>query len=169
VEGSTVWAQEQLPQLREELKALKRRIAELRTMAPDNQRLQLVAASASQYINGLEKAYASTSEELRRALNTAKATIDGMQDFLASFKDNPGRRLISIFVGAMIGVIVAGAFGLDVFRAVLDNQGTRNIGHILVTGVMIGLGSSPTHEVIRAIQEYKKNRKGGNAATPDVP
>jgi hypothetical protein len=169
VEGSTVWAQEQLPRIQGEMTALRDRIAELRTMAPDNQRLQLAAASAAQYINGLEKAYSSKSPELQRALNTAKATIDGMQDFLASFKDNPGRRLISIFLGAIIGVVVAGAFGLDVFKAVLDNQDTRNIGHILITGVMIGLGSSPTHEVIRAIQEYKKNRKGENASRPDLP
>jgi hypothetical protein len=34
---------------------------------------------------------------------------------------------------------------------------------------MIGLGSGPTHEVIRAIQEYKKNRKGENTAKPDLP
>lgn len=169
VEGSTIWAQEQLPRVQGEMKALKERLAELGRFAPDNQRLQLAAASAAQYINGLEKAYSAKSPELQRSLNTAKATIDGMQNFLSSFKDNPGRRLVSIFLGAIIGVIVAGAFGLDVFKAVLESQDTRNIGHILVTGVMIGLGSSPTHEVIRAIQEYKKNRKGDNTARPDLP
>lgn len=169
VEGSTVWAQEQVPKLQSELTALKNRITELKAMAPDNQRLQLVATSAAQYLNGLEKAYADKSPELNRALKTAKATVDGMQDFLVSFKDNPGRRLISIFLGAIIGVIVAGAFGLDVFKAVLGSTEPRNVGHILATGVMIGLGSSPTHEVIRAIQEYKKNRKGDNTAKPDLP
>jgi hypothetical protein len=149
--------------------ALKDRIAELRTMAPDNQRIQLVATSAAQYLNGLEKAYADKSPELHRALKTAQASVDGMQNFLVSFKDNPGRRLISLFLGAIMGVIVAGAFGLDVFKAVLGGAGQSNMGHILVTGVMVGLGSSPTHEVIRAIQEYKKSRKGENTAKPELP
>jgi hypothetical protein len=35
--------------------------------------------------------------------------------------------------------------------------------------MIIGLGSSPTHEIIRAVQEYKKNRKGENTAKPDQP
>jgi hypothetical protein len=43
-----------------------------------------------------------------------------MQNFLSSFKDNQGRRLISIFLGAMLGLILAGVFGLDVFQAVLE-------------------------------------------------
>lgn len=169
VEGATVWATEQAPRLQADLSALKERITELRALAPDNQRLQLIATSAAQYLNGLEKAYADKSPELRRALKTAQSTVDGMQDFLVSFKDNPGRRLISIFLGAIMGVVAAGAFGLDVFQAVLGGTEQRNIGQILATGVMIGLGSSPTHEVIRAIQEYKKNRKGENTAKPDLP
>jgi hypothetical protein len=43
-----------------------------------------------------------------------------MQNFLSSFKDNQGRRLISIFLGAMLGLILVGVFGLDVFQAVLE-------------------------------------------------
>jgi hypothetical protein len=34
---------------------------------------------------------------------------------------------------------------------------------IVFTGIVMGLGSNPTHEVIRALQEFKKNLKIQNA------
>jgi hypothetical protein len=40
---------------------------------------------------------------------------------------------------------------------------------VILTGLIIGLGSGPTHEVIRAVQEYKKSRKGDNISRPDLP
>jgi hypothetical protein len=166
----TKFAEDRLPEVTKELEALKAQIAGVKQMAPDSQRLQLVAAAAANYINGLDTLYAKKSEELRQALGTAKSTINGMQNFLSSFKDNPGRRLISIFLGAMIGLILAGVFGLDVFQAVLEGaKESQKKWQIIFTGLMIGLGSNPTHEVIRAIQEYKKNRKGENTAMPDLP
>jgi hypothetical protein len=33
------------------------------------------------------------------------------------------------------------------------------VGGVVLTGLIIGLGSGPTHEVIRLVQESKKNRK----------
>ena len=166
----TDWAERHLPKVKEELEALKTQIAEVKQMAPDNQRLQLVAAAAANYVNGLDNVYAKKSEALKQALDTARSSINGMQNFLSSFKDNPGRRLISIYLGAIVGLILAGVFGLDVFQAVLEgSRETQKKWQIIFTGLMIGLGSSPTHEVIRAIQEYKKNRKGENTAKPDLP
>ena len=61
VEGATVWANEQAPRLQSDLSALKERLTELRALTPDNQRLQLIATSAAQYLNGLEKVYADKS------------------------------------------------------------------------------------------------------------
>jgi hypothetical protein len=123
-----------------------------------------VVAAAAQQLNGLEKAYGEASPELKRTLETAKSSIKGVQDFLTRFKDNPGRRLISIFLGAFFGLVLAGAFGLDVFQAVMEGGPERNVGHVIITGLMIGLGSSPTHEVIRAIQEFKKSHKSDSGA-----
>jgi hypothetical protein len=40
------------------------------------------------------------------------------------------------------------------------------IGGVLFTGILMGLGSSPTHEVIRVLQESKKARKA--ASSPEV-
>jgi hypothetical protein len=37
---------------------------------------------------------------------------------------------------------------------------------VAITGLVMGLGSNPTHEVIRAIQEVKKSRKSGNDPVP---
>ena len=34
-----------------------------------------------------------------------------------------------------------------------------------VTGLAVGLGASPTHELIRTLQETKKNRKAENNAS----
>jgi hypothetical protein len=68
----------------------------------------------------------------------------------------------------MLGLILAGVFGLDVFQAVLEGaKESQKKWQIIFTGLMIGLGSNPTHEVIRAIQEYKKSRKGENTALPN--
>jgi hypothetical protein len=173
VEGATVWATEQQARLHADVTALSARLTELKGMATDNQRIQLAAASAARVVNGLKGAYEDQSPELKRALATAQSSIDATQDFLASFKDNPGRRMISIFLGAAIGVIVAGMFGLDVFNAVLEGVNTTTSSrpdklHVIFTGLLIGLGSNPTHEVIRAIQEYKKARKGENTSRPDL-
>ncbi|MDQ3900551.1 MAG: hypothetical protein M3319_08930 [Actinomycetota bacterium] len=201
IEGEETWAQGAIA----EIEQFKRRFNELRDLvraAPDNQRVQLLAAAASQNVNYLEQRYraylpdrlqalataggqAAAGEAKRlmaiaqayapdfdRAKGTAKEAINGLQDFVASFKDNPGRRLISLYAGALLGLGLAGIFGLDLFQAALQLP-QANVAHpqldIILTGVIIGLGSNPTHEVIRAIQEYKKNVKGGNISTPDEP
>ena len=103
------------------------------------------------------------------ALSTS---ITGVTDFLASFKDNPGRRILSLELGIIGGLAVALFTGVDVFAGVA-NQGqpaaslvTASIGGILFTGVLMGLGSSPTHEVIRVLQESKTARKA--ATSPEV-
>jgi hypothetical protein len=88
-----------------------------------------------------------------------------LADVVATFKDNPGRRLISIYVGAVFGLLVSGMLSLDLFAAALQRP-TATIGPswlphlgIVLTGLVMGLGSNPTHEVIRAVQEFKKSLK----------
>jgi hypothetical protein len=98
---------------------------------------------------------------------------------MGSFKDNPGRRLISLYVGAMAGLAVAGIFGLDLFSAVMAEPSGEAAAsspltahpklNIVLSGIIMGLGASPTHEVIRLVQEYKERQKGGNATTPNQP
>jgi hypothetical protein len=162
-----------------QVRQLKGRFDGLKELPHDNQRLQLLATAAARNIKLLSEKYGEQLPDLnlKEAGLVAGEAIDGLQNFAASFKDNPGRRLISLYVGAMLGLALAGAFGLDLFAAVMDpaRDGADSVltAHrrlnIVLTGVIIGLGSSPTHEVIRAVQEYKKNRKGANIAQPDVP
>ena len=187
-------------------------LAKVRTLAPDSQRAQMLATLAARNLAYVQGRY----PEARAVAAAASATIDGLQDFVASFKDNPGRRMISLYLGAMLGLGVAGSFGLDVVEAAMQaplqapaaaaaapnpapvtqapastvpaavvqpiaHRDTAAIGtrsskpsrgkrwQIILTGLIMGLGSSPTHEVIRAIQEYKKSRKGANVGRPDQP
>jgi len=125
----------------------------------------------------LQEKFADLLTDADRATKVANTAIGGLQDFLATFKDNPGRRLISIYLGAILGLLVAGFFGLDVFAAATRSVSTATTASVstcprfmvLLTGVIIGLGSNPTHEVIRAVQEFKKGQKGENTSKPNLP
>jgi hypothetical protein len=152
-----------------DIERLKKRFDELRNLAPSNQRVQLLAAAASQNVSFLTEKYGDILGDLKDAATVANSAIDGLQNFLASFKDNPGRRLISIYIGAILGLIVAGLFSLDVFKAAGVDTTAHATTSIVLTGIVIGLGSNPTHEVIRVIQEFKENRKGENTKKPDLP
>jgi len=113
-----------------------------------------------------------------------RTSISGVTDFLASFKDNPGRRMLSLELGMAAGLAIALFTGVDEFAGVAnDNSATQQpnpatqqqatdqaagsvpatVGGILFTGLLMGLGSSPTHEVIRVVQEAKKQRKTATA------
>jgi hypothetical protein len=164
------WTEEQITAYMNDVNELKDRLSKLKTLAPDSQKVNLLAASAFQGINYLNTKYPG----LQTASTVANQAITGVSDFLATFKDNPGRRLISIYVGAILGLIVAGVAGLDVFKA-LETPPTGAAAKtqcwhwgVAITGLLMGLGSNPTHEVIRAIQEVKKGRKLDNAPNPDI-
>jgi hypothetical protein len=159
------WSQQQIDAALKEVADLKLQLAELKRLAPDNQRVNLIAASASHGINYLETKYPG----LEGAGALANQSIARMSGLVAAFTDNPGRRLISIYVGAILGSIVAGTIGLDAFQAALEIKPLVVPGYfpywgVALTGVLMGLGSNPTHEVIRVIQEVKKSRKAENAA-----
>jgi hypothetical protein len=160
---------EELDEAQNEIGKLKARFDEIKKLAPDNQRVQLLTAAASQNVNFLKEKFAFVLTNAGQATAVANTAIGGLQDFLATFKDNPGRRLISIYFGAILGLIVAGFFGLDVFAAASNSPSKHPELMVLLTGIIIGLGSNPTHEVIRAIQEFKKGQKGENTAQPDLP
>jgi hypothetical protein len=163
--------QEELKRLEnapQDIERLKKRFDELRKLAPGNQRVQLLAAAASQNVMYLTEKYGDDLVELKDAAAVANSAIAGLQDFLATFKDNPGRRLISIYMGSILGLILAGIFGLGVFQATLGSVPYEKLS-IILTGLIIGLGSNPTHEVIRVIQEFKESRKGQNTKQPDLP
>ncbi len=112
---------------------------------------------------------------LRQASRVATSAVEGVADLLATFKSNPGRRLLSILFGVFAGVGIAGVFGLDVLAGAQNaalEQPTEDeltaitLGGILLTGLVMGLGSSPTHEVIAFLTKSKEKRQVD--AAPDV-
>ncbi len=72
-----------------------------------------------------------------------------------------------ILLGVLLGLGLADFMGLDMFQAALgttqySGSSTNLHWDIALTGVIIGLGSSPTHEVIQVLKEIKLNRKAEN-------
>jgi ElaB/YqjD/DUF883 family membrane-anchored ribosome-binding protein len=98
----------------------------------------------------------------------AAVGIDGLSSFVSSLLDNPGRRVLSILVACLLGLAAAWWLGLDVVHAALNaplptRAGLATISQphtlqwgMVATGLAIGLGSGPTHEIIKAIQAYKQ-------------
>jgi len=119
------------------------------------------------------------------ALREASDLAERASLIIASFGDNPARRIASLLMGASIGMVIAAAIGLNLFAVTLaPPAGTTDIVGLLagkvgivLTGIVIGLGSSPTHEVVKSLQAYKEARAGsvavptmttGSAASPQV-
>jgi hypothetical protein len=67
-------------------------------------------------------------------------------------------------------MLVAGFVGLNLFVATLAGPNGQSpdfptvlagwLG-VVLTGIVIGLGSDPTHEVVKSLQTYKDSRNGG--------
>lgn len=153
--------------------ALTARLAELKVLAPSSQRAHLLATTVGQNVALVAANYASFSDDVQRAVNIANQSVVGLSDFVATLKDNPGKRLISLWVGMLLGLAVAGFLGLDIFAAVLGG-GVPSLPvppdptGIVVTGLVVGLGASPTHEVISLLQEIKKARTTENQPSPNL-
>jgi hypothetical protein len=160
-----------------QIAAAQKAVGELGGMAPDNKRVEYVRSLVAQVAGAVQQAatvaHATDKEFLTPTYDGIMAAIAGVKDFVSTFEDNPGRRLISLGAGAILGVSVAGYLGLDLFHAILDETGTNAaqamaIGFdptrlswgVALTGLVMGLGSNPTHEVIKAVTEFKKQLKG---------
>ncbi len=159
-----------LANAQKDLDTMQRRFDDIRTHGPSNQRMQLLAACAAQSVNFLVTKYQTVLPKLSEGVPLANTAISGMQDFLATFKDNPGRRLLSLYLGALLGLGLAAVFKLDVFAVVngaTDLPATAGL-RIVLTGLLIGLGSNPTHEVIQLLQEHKKKQRGKNTSNPKL-
>jgi hypothetical protein len=109
------------------------------------------------------------SPDWQKTINTAYQAVDDLSDFIDSFKDNPGRKLISIYIGMVLGLLLAWALGLDLFT-LTGNGGIfsgplQNLG-VAITGVVLGLGANPTHELVQYLSENKLASQTKNKAVP---
>jgi hypothetical protein len=138
---------------------------------------------AEEYVNTHDPA-----ARVGHAVLVAGQAVDSVGSFIATFKDNPGKRLLSLELGALAGLAIAGLLGVDVFKAVLSPDAKTDIAFtwptsidgvwnwivsapffgVAATGLLLGLGSNPTHEVIGALQQYKIDKKAAGAPTGSV-
>jgi hypothetical protein len=164
--ASTITAQE-YESATKQLDHLKASVQQIATLAPGNQQATAIASAASQVITNIQKSY-PTLQTLGTFANEA---IGSFANFIATPPDNLGRRFISLFVGAVLGLLITGLLRLDLVQAIFQSPTFGNVFDykfywgIIFTGVVMGLGSNPTHEVIRVLQEYKKNLKIQNTAS----
>lgn len=140
-------------------------------LAPGSARLQRAATISRAAHTALAEALEATGDTVSDAhalLQRTSATADRALLIIGSFHDNPARRLASLGLGAAFGSIIAGGVGLNIFSATLATGATADdvwvpqwllggLG-VALTGIVIGLGSAPTHEVIKALQRYKQGR-----------
>lgn len=158
------WGEEKLAAAAKDLEKIKKHVEELRKLPIDSQRVQLIVNSAERSVQYFSRKY----PEIQGAAELASFGIQGVTNFVETFKDNPGRRLISLFIGALAGLVVAGFTGLDIFQAILETPASSQQSAILphvgvaITGLLMGLGANPTHEAIRLLQEIKNKRKTAN-------
>ncbi|MFL5805228.1 MAG: hypothetical protein ACJ8CR_26240 [Roseiflexaceae bacterium] len=157
------WAQERIDAATGQISSVRESLSQFQNMEPTNQRSRVMISVADQAITNLEGKYPAVTE----AAQAAKHATDIAKNVLETFKDNPARRLISIYLGAILGLIVVGFTGLDVFHATLGINfasaypSLPGIG-VALTGLLMGLGANPTHEVIRVLQEIKEGHKAAN-------
>lgn len=165
----------EIDKVRDEEKKYKAQIKAISSLAKDNQRVQLVATTAFQAAHRLDTAYGTLMPAVRQAFNDVSQVTAGVSDVLAGFKENPAKKIISIYVGSMVGLVVSGFVGLDLFAAAgLPLGESKFLGvplpyvGVMLTGLVVGLGANPTHEVVRLVSEAAKSRRASNMGRPNV-
>jgi hypothetical protein len=152
------WTQQQLDAAGQALDEVKNGVGTLKSMAPSNRRVTRLSDASFQHVSAL----VSILPALQNDAKAVNAAIADVSDFANTFQENPGRKLISVYLGALLGLMIAGVLGLDLFSAA-GGQGIAWLAPVFpsagiaITGVVIGLGSNPTHEIIQAVQEYKNS------------
>jgi hypothetical protein len=146
---------------------LERNIKRLQQLVPGDSEARAIAAGASRAVVGLQKHY--PDEDLQAAATSANKVLAGVNEFVQTFEDNPARRLMSLYAGAVLGLVAAGILGLDAIQAVFGDVPSGwlagkaydllpGIG-AAVTGLAMGAGATPTHELIKALKEAKERNK----------
>ena len=154
-------ADDQLAAANKEIQDFRASIDQLKTMAPGSQLALSVASAATQLVSQFQQKY----KTLDTVATFANQAISGFANFIVTPPDNLGRRFISLFVGMYLGLVVAGVLGLDLLQSIFTTSLAFHLG-IVLTGLVMGLGSSPTHEVIQVLQNWKSNLKTSGTATP---
>jgi len=153
------WTDEQYTAAKKEITDFQASIDQLTKLAPGNQLALSIASAASQLASGFKQKYTT----LDTVATFADQAINGFAYFIVTPADTLGRRLISLYLGMILGVVIAAVFGLDLLRAIFQIPTIAFHYGVVFTGLAIGLGSSPTHEVIQLLQQWKTNLKTQSA------
>jgi hypothetical protein len=155
---------------------LRDKVKAAQKLASGSPRFQMVSEVADDGITAIRtaldqasKATGEVSDKLVDAAEEVAAVCDQTAAFITSFSDNPARKIASLCLGAAFGLIVAAFLGLNMFVAVLegDVEGQfAGLTGVLFTGVIIGFGANPTHEVIKALQRRKADSTASTSAAP---
>jgi hypothetical protein len=136
-------------------------IGQLKQLAPGSQQATAIANIISQQVSNFQQKYNTLANEA----TIVKQAISDFATFIVTPPDNLGRRFISLFLGMYLGLVVAGVLGLDLLQSIFTTSLAFHLG-IVLTGLVMGLGSSPTHEVIQVLQSWKSNLKTQGTTTP---
>ncbi len=151
---------------------LRERIKKLQQLEPGNLQAREIAAGASRAVVGLQKHY----PELRSVAADANKALASVNKFVQTFEDNPARRLMSLYAGAVLGLLAACILGLDAVQAVFGGVPSGGLVEgvykvfpgigAAATGLAMGFGATPAHELIKTLKETKERNK---ARTPQQP
>lgn len=157
---------EQYTNAKKQIEDFKASVEKMKALAPGSPQATALASAASQVITTFQKQYPTLD-----ALATfATESLNGLANFITTPADNLGRRFISLIVGMLLGLLLTGVLRLDLVSAIFQSSAGTLFSlpffwGVAFTGIVIGLGSNPTHEVIRVLQEFKNNLKAQNAPT----
>jgi hypothetical protein len=154
---------------------LTTRLSQIRTLSPGSGRLGATAAIADQISASMHQALGTlgaAGAATRLSVVTVRSSAQTALEVIGALGDNPSRRIASLLFSSALGMLVAGMVGVNLFEGILQqSQGPAEailfgkLG-VVVTGVVVGLGSGPTHEVIKGLQRYKDSR--GRTAIADL-
>jgi hypothetical protein len=151
------WSDEQYNAAKKQIDDFQIYMNQLKTLASGNQTALTIASAATQLVSQIQQKY----KTLDTVATSANQAINNFASFIVTPADNLGRRVISLFLGMYLGLVVAGVLGLDLLQAIFTTSLAFNLG-VVLTGLVMGLGSSPTHEVIQVLQNWKSNLKTGS-------
>ncbi len=149
------WTDAQVAAFPGEINDLNGQLDQLKQLAPGSKNAQAIAAYAKGILSDLSGRYPG----IKADVDAAAESVNAITELVNSLSDNPGRRILSLYLGALIGLGVASALGLDAFNATLGMVSQSVKWGVAFTGLVIGLGSSPTHELIKVLQMFKQNLK----------
>jgi hypothetical protein len=148
-------AQEKLASLEADLIAAQDQLSKLNEGLPSNSAASgFVSSFASrlQRIQGVLPAGAV-------AISTGQEALDILDNLLAKMQSNPGRRSIGMLAGTILGMITCAVLNVDMLNAIFGATYSGFQLGIVATGILVGLGADPTHQVIRLLEEAKNQFK----------